>query len=142
MTKVCMVVFLCLICGCTKQQFYRAYIYIINSCNVPLTVSVENSSQYIATPYTDKLIWKGGKGHFSLAKNERKLLADFTLAKKQEFIGYFNNPGDFSLDVSSGSKSINFSGRQIFQLLEKLPLKKDDSGDEYLELNDSSLCPL
>lgn len=142
MTRVYVIILLCLMCGCTTQKLYWAYVYIINPCGVPLTVSVENNSQYISTPYTGELTGKGNRGHFPLAKGERKLLAYFTLAKNQEFIGYFNYPGDFSLDVSYGSKSIIFSGEQIFQLLERNLPKKDDDGNDYLELNDLSLCPL
>ncbi|MGG8275980.1 hypothetical protein PGR10_05385 [Klebsiella sp. 141198] len=124
------------------QKYYLAHIYIINPCDVPLEFVVENNSQYISTPYTGILTDKGNRGGFSLAKGERKLLANFRLAKNQKYISYFNNPGDFSLSVSYGRASKVISGEQIFLILEKNAPKKDRYVNDYLPLNYLSLCPL
>ncbi|MRS16347.1 hypothetical protein GJV06_15790 [Enterobacteriaceae bacterium RIT691] len=124
--------------GCTSQRFYEGAIYIVNSCGKTIHVTANHYTSSISP------VEEGDATQFELSRQERKVVAVFTLARSDKNIAYlFSEEGeDFQIKVSDGKREKVFHGQQLYRLSVNVTSGRDRKHDDVnYEIRSKEICP-
>ena len=122
--------------ACSAQKPFPGVIFIRNTCNAPLPVSVTKFSGYISSLEGNE------KENFTLAVGQKKAFAQFLRSDKKQIVEWLFSDeygGGFNLKTGSSGRQKEYSGTAIYPLLNIVSDKDQDF--IYLEINSRGICP-
>lgn len=118
--------FLASLTACAAQRVYRNDVYLLNTCAVPLELTVANDSNYDDQPRS-----------FTLAPNERSSIANYQ-SFGEEVAGQISDQYSLTLKSPTASKTIDVQAlRQAIAGVEKT----EEKAVRSWTINDGAFCP-